>query len=163
MCRRSGKSQRTAVARPERVSVRDGQRAAPGGRAETVAPAPAGPDRLRQDDRGRRAGHVGRLRARPGAEPDAAAGRRLRGRGGVRRAAAAPQDALADVRAALFRRPHGQSAGRRRLATVVGGPFPRRRRLPRPADVHKGHRVRRLIRRLCARCKYPVPICTPLA
>lgn len=143
--RRSPESQRAADAGPERVPVRDGRRAAQGGRAAAAATAPARPDRVRQDDGGRRAGHADRLRATAGAAPDAAAERGLRGRGRASRVAQAAPGVPARVRAALVPGPPGQPAGRRRLAADARRPFPRPRGPTGAADVHQDLRVRRLM------------------
>jgi len=128
------------------VPVLDGRRSAPGGSAETTAPTPAGPDRVRQGDRGRRAGHAVRQRAAARAVPDDAAERGPRGRGGAGRLPAPTPAVLADVRAAVVRGPPGQPTGRRRLAPDAGRPVPRRRRLPRRPDVHADRRDGRLRR-----------------
>jgi len=53
-------------------------------------------------------------------------------------------DVPADVRAVIVSRPPGRPADRRRLATIAGRWFPRRRRVQRPADVHQDHRDGRL-------------------
>jgi len=141
---RSGQGQRSAVAGPERLSVRDGRRVAPRGRAEAAAHAPAGPDRVRQDDGRRRAGHAVRLRPAARAAPDAAAERGLRGRGVPRLRPGPATAVLADVRATVVPGAPGQPAGRRRLAADADIPVPRRRRRSRPADVHQDHRHGRL-------------------
>lgn len=145
--RRSPESRRIADAGPERVPVRDGRRAAQGGRTSAAATAPVGPDRVRQDYGGRRAGHVDRLRTAPGAAPDAAAERGLRERGRGGRVPATAPGVPARVRTALVPRPSGQPAGRRRLAADASRPFSRSRGLPGAADVHQDLRVRRLMTR----------------
>lgn len=146
--RRSGTGPRAAVAGAGRLPVRDGRGAAARRPAATAAHPPAGPDRLRQDDRGRRAGHaVHRLRARHRAAAHRAAGRRLRGGGGGRRGAAAAPHVPAHVRAAHVPGPRGQRAGRG-LAARARRPVPRpRRRLHRAPTVHQDRGDRRLIRR----------------
>lgn len=145
LCYRTRKSQWTTVAGPSRVSVRDGWRSAPDWRAETVAPARVGPDRVRQDDGGRRTGHAVRLWSAPRTAPDSTAKRGLLGRGGARRIPGQAPGVPVDVRTADVPGTPGQSAGRRRLAANACGPFPWHRRLQRPADVHQDCRVRRLI------------------
>lgn len=144
-CFRSVERHRTAITGSGRLSVRDGRRATPDRRNETVAQSPAGPDRLRQDDSRRRGGYAFRMRAAPRTGPDAAAERRLRGRGCVRQPPGTAPHVPADVRAAVVPRPSRRSAGRRRLATVTGHRFPRPRRVHRPEDVHQDHGYCRLI------------------
>jgi len=146
---RSRERHRTAVAGPGRLSLRHGRRAAPDRRDEAAAQSPAGPDRLRQDDGGRRDGNARRLRAAPRPGPDAAAERRLRGRGRVRQPPGPAPRVSADVRAAVVPRPPGRSAGRRGLAAVAGRRFSRPRGIQRPADVHQNYGHGRLIGR-CA-------------
>lgn len=124
MCYRTRKSQWIAVAGSPRVSVRDGRRSAPSGRAEAVAPARVGPDRVRQDDRSRRAGHAVRLRSAPRTAPDSTAKRGLRGRGGARRVSGQAPGVPVDVRTAVVPGTPRQPTGRRCLAAYARGPFP---------------------------------------
>lgn len=131
------------------MPVRDGRGTAARGPAAAAAPAAAGPDRVRQDDRGRRAGHaVRRMRTCARAATDRAAGRGLRGRGGGCGGAARAPRVPAHVRPAVVA---GPRVRRGRPAAPHGRPFSLASRRPRRAPlVHQDRRVRRLMCRVRA-------------
>lgn len=141
------------------MSVRDGRRAAPGGRTTAIARAPPGLDRVRQNDGGRRPGHAVRLRSTARAALDVTAERGLRGRGRVGRVVGSAPRVPVDVRTVIVSRAPGQPAGgRRRLAANAGRPFPpRHRRFSRPTDVHENRRICHLMTKNtenCLQCFY---------